>query len=106
LYNKPRTMNLKTTPFTDYESKKSYELSSFTELGLDINILNEITQYQKNPSGNFYKFGVIIDDNFNWYFNGVSVADSREKMREIYTAIVQVNSGTKNKPFIYKVKRV
>jgi hypothetical protein len=99
-------MNLKTTPFTDYESKKSYELSSFTELGLDINILNEITQYQKNPSGNFYKFGVIIDDNFNWYFNGVSVADSREKMREIYTAIVQVNSGTKNKPFIYKVKRV
>lgn len=106
MYNKPRTMNLKTTPFTDYESKKSYELSSFTELGLDINILNEITQYQKNPSGNFYKFGVIIDDNFNWYFNGVSVADSREKMREIYTAIVQVNSGTKNKPFIYKVKRV
>jgi hypothetical protein len=99
-------MNLKTTPFTDYESKKSYELSSFTELGIDINILNEITQYQKNPSGNFYKFGVIIDDNFNWYFNGVSVADSREKMREIYTAIVQVNSGTKNKPFIYKVKRV
>jgi len=106
LYNKPRTMNLKTTPFTDYESKKSYELSSFTELGIDINILNEITQYQKNPSGNFYKFGVIIDGNFNWYFNGVSVADSREKMREIYTAIVQVNSGTKNKPFIYKVKRV
>lgn len=106
MYNKPRKMNLKTTPFTDYESKKSYELSSFTELGIDINILNEITQYQKNPSGNFYKFGVIIDGNFNWYFNGVSVADSREKMREIYTAIVQVNSGTKNKPFIYKVKRV
>jgi hypothetical protein len=27
-------------------------------------------------------------------------------MREIYSAIVQVNSGTENKPFIYKVKRV
>ena len=73
---------------------------------MNINILNETTQYQKNPSWNFYKFGVIINDDFNWYFNGVSVADSREKMREIYSAIVQVNSGTENKPFIYKVKRV
>ena len=99
-------MNLKTTPFTDYESKKSYEISSFTELGMQINILNETTQYQKNPSGNFYKFGVIINNDFNWYFNGVSVADSREKMREIYSAILQVNLGTENKPFIYKVKRV
>lgn len=99
-------MNLKTTPFTDFENKKSYEISSFTELGININILNEISQYQKNPSGNFYKFGVIINNNFNWYFNGVSVADSREKMREIYTAILQVNSGTDKKPFIYKVKKV
>lgn len=99
-------MNLKTTPFTDYEKTKSYDMSSFTELGMDINILNENTQYQKNPSGNFYKFGVIIDNNFHWYFNSIPVADSRVKMREIYSAILQVNSGTENKPFIYKVKRV
>ena len=99
-------MNLKTTPFTDYETKKTYSISSFTELDMDINILNETTHYQKNPSGNFYKFGVIINDDYNWYFNGVSVADSREKMREIYSAILQVNLETENKPFIYKVKRV
>ena len=99
-------MNLKTTPFTDYENKKKYQMSSFQELGIDINILNEVTQYNKIPSGNFYKFGVIVDGVFNWYFNGIAVADSRQKMREIYSAILQVNAGTNNQPFIYKVKRI
>jgi hypothetical protein len=99
-------MNLKTTPFTEFENKKQYEMSSFQELGMDINILNELTQYNKIPSGNFYKFGVIIDEVFNWYFNGIAVADSRQKMREIYSAILQVNNGTENTPFIYKVKRL
>ena len=73
---------------------------------MNINILNEIIQYNKIPSGNFYKFGVIIDGIYNWYFNGIAVADSRQKMREIYSAILQVNSGTQNQPFIFKVKRV
>ena len=99
-------MNLKTTPFTEFENKNKYQMSSFQELGMDINILNELTQYNKIPSGNFYKFGVIIDEGFNWYFNGIAVADSRQKMREIYSAILQVNNGTENKPFIYKVKRL
>ena len=99
-------MNLKTTPFSDYEIKKNYNMSSFNELGMDINILNEVTQYNKIPSGNFYKFGVIINDQYNWYFNGIAVADSRQKMREIYSAILQVNNETQNQPFIYKVKRV
>lgn len=99
-------MNLKTTPFTDFESKKNYELSSFNELDMNINILNEVTQYHKIPSGNFYKFGVIINGVYNWYFNGVAVADSRQKMREYYSAILQLNLGTQNVPFIYKVKRV
>jgi hypothetical protein len=73
---------------------------------MDINILNELTQYNKIPSGNFYKFGVITNEVFNWYFNGIAVADSRQKMREIYSAILQVNNGTTNQPFIYKVKRL
>ena len=87
-------------------SKKNYQMSTFKELGMDINILNEVAQYHKIPSGNFYKFGVIIDDVFCWYFNGIAVADSREKMREIYSAILQVNQGSKNVPFIYKVKKI
>jgi hypothetical protein len=99
-------MNLKTTPFTDYENNKNYKMSNFNELNMDINILNEVAEYHKIPSGNFYKFGVVIDGVYNWYFNGIAVADSRQKMREIYSAILQVNAGKKNQPFIYKVKRV
>jgi hypothetical protein len=99
-------MNLKTIPFTILENKKNYQITTFKELGMDINILNEVAHYHKIPSGNFYKFGVIIDDVFNWYFNGIAVADSREKMREIYSAILQVNQGSKNVPFIYKVKKI
>jgi len=99
-------MNLKTIPFTILENKKNYQITTFKELGMDINILNEVAHYHKIPSGNFYKFGVIIDDVFNWYFNGIAVADSREKMREIYSAILQVNQGSKNMPFIYKVKKI
>jgi len=98
-------MNLKTIPFTDFEKKKKYSLSSFSELGMTINILNEVKEYHKIPSGNFYKFGVIINDQLNWYFEGVCVADSREKMREIYNAILHLNKDTANKPFIFKVKR-
>lgn len=98
-------MNLKTIPFTDFDKKKKYQISKFEELGMTINILNENTHYNKIPSGNFYKFGVIIDNNLHWYFNGIAVADSREKMREYYNAIIQVNNESKNIPFIYKVKR-
>lgn len=100
-------MNLKTTPFTELENKKQYVISSFDELGMEIKILNEVTQYNKIPSGNFYKFGVILENGqYNWYFEGIAVADSRNKMREIYSGILQVNSGTGNIPFIYKVKRL
>lgn len=103
---KPRKMNLKTTPFTELEFKKKYGISTFNELGMDINILNEVAEYSKIPSGNFYKFGVIINGEYNWYFEGIAVADNRNKMREIYGGILQVNSGTDNIPFIYKVKRL
>jgi len=98
-------MNLKTTPFSILEDKKNYRMSTFKELDITINILNEVSQYHKIPSGNFYKFGVIINGVRNWYFNGIAVADSRTKMREYYSAILQVNKDTKNTPFIYKVKR-
>jgi hypothetical protein len=98
-------MNLKTTPFSSFEDKKNYRMSTFKELDITINILNEVSQHHKIPSGNFYKFGVIINGVRNWYFNGIAVADSRTKMREYYSAILQVNKNTENIPFIYKVKR-
>jgi hypothetical protein len=98
-------MNLKTTQFSILENKKKYALSTFTEMGDSINILNEVTKYHKIPSGNFYKFGVVVDGNYYWYFNSTPVANDRTKMREIFTAILMVAKPNEI-PFIYKVKRL
>jgi hypothetical protein len=98
-------MNLKTTQFSILENKKKYALSTFAEMGVSINILNEVTKYHKIPSGNFYKFGVVVDGNYYWYFNNTPVANDRTKMREIFTAILMVAKPNEI-PFIYKVKRL
>jgi hypothetical protein len=98
-------MNLKLTEFSSIEKKKKYELSNFNELGVVIYILNEKTNFYKIPSGNFYKFGLYSNGNYFWYWFGQPVADSREKMREIYSALLQITKDNEI-PFIYKVKRV
>jgi hypothetical protein len=97
-------MNLKLTEFSDAENKKKYELSKFYEMDMPIHILNESTEFHKIPSGNFYKFGVYSNGSYFWYWFGNQVADSREKMREIYSALLQVKKSG-DIPFIYKVKR-
>lgn len=98
--------NLTTTPFSDLEKRKKYELITFAENGMSINILNEVAKYHKIPSGNFYKFGVVVNGEYFWYFNGTPVANERAKMREIFTALTMVLKDTSNVPFIYKVKRI
>lgn len=97
-------MNLSTTPFTKEEVKKELKLVKFNELGLDINFLNDADLQQKNPSGNNYKFGVIIGNQYFWYFNGKSVAKSRAKMREIWSALLDYHSNSNQTPFVFKSK--
>jgi hypothetical protein len=98
-------MNLKTTEFTKHEKEQKFNITSFTEMGMTIHILNEIDNYHKIPSGNLYKFGVYSKGKYYWYWFGQTVADNREKMREIYSALLQVRKDN-DVPFIYKVKRV
>ena len=105
-------MNLQTTPFSSFENKKTYELNTFEELGIKINVLNEVSSNgRKLPSGNLYKFGVVIDGKRFWYFNGEPVRTiqeqkvDRKKMREIYSALLEVNKNTNNIPFVFKVKK-
>jgi hypothetical protein len=54
---------------------------------------------------NLYKFGVYSKGKYYWYWFGQPVADNREKMREIYSALLQVKKDN-DIPFIYKIKRV
>ena len=105
-------MNLQTIPFSNFENKKTYELNAFEELGVKINVLNEVcTNGRKLPSGNLYKFGVLVDDKYFWYFNGEPVRTiqqqrvDRKKMREIYSALLEVNKKNNNTPFVFKVKK-
>lgn len=105
-------MNLQTTPFSIQEIKKTYEITTFKELGININVLNDTgTNGLKLSSGNCYKFGVIIKGKYFWYFNGDPVKKIQEqrvdrtKMREIYSILLEVNKDTSNIPFIFKVKR-
>ena len=98
-------MNLKTTEFTKQEKEQKFNLNSFVEMNITIHILNELDNYHKIPSGNLYKFGVYSNGKYYWYWFGQAVADSREKMREIYSALLQVKKENEI-PFIYKVKRV
>lgn len=105
-------MNLQTTPFSAQELKKTYEITTFEELGIKINVLNDVsTNGRKLPSGNCYKFGVIISGKYFWYFNGDPIKKIQEqrvdrtKMREIYSVLLEVNKNTENIPFTFKVKR-
>ena len=97
-------MNLKKLPFSDFENTKKYSKVSFIESELEITMLNIVSEKSKIPSGNFYKFGVIINEKFYWYFNGNAVANSRQQMIDIFRAILSVNKNPKSTPFIFKVK--
>ena len=105
-------MNLPTVPFSPYENKKTYEINSFEELGVKINVLNEVSlNGRKLPSGNLYKFGVLIRGKRFWYFNGEPVRTLEEQrvdrkiMREIYSILLEHNKDSNNIPFVFKVKK-
>jgi hypothetical protein len=97
-------MNLTTTPFTPFEEKKQYSLSTFIEMDIKINILNEDSKHYKIPSGSFYKFGVIRNGNYFWFFNSVPIANNRQQMRDFYLAICSVLKSNSDIPFVFKVK--
>lgn len=99
-------MNLTTTPFNSLEERKRYKITTFTELGLKINVLNEepLGNY-KIPSGSFYKFGVIRNGKYFWFFNSVPIANERQQMREFYSGICSVLKSNNDIPFVFKVKR-
>jgi len=105
-------MNLQTTPFSDFENTKTYSINSFEELGLKINVLNEVSpNHRKLPSGNLYKFGLKVDELYYWYFNAEPVRTlqeqkvDRKKMREIYAILLEINKSTNNIVFVFKIKK-
>ena len=104
LYKQETKMILTRTQFTETQSRNVIGIESFDELGLQINILVDKDSYSKVKSGNQYKFGVYSEGIYYWYFYGKSVANSRDKMRVIFTAILKSNENPSDVPFMYKAK--
>jgi len=105
-------MNLQTTPFSKKETNNKYQITTFEESGIKINVLTEInTIGRKLASGNCYKFGVVISGEYFWYFNGEPVKKIQEqrvdrtKMREIYSVLLELNKNTDNIPFTFKASK-
>jgi hypothetical protein len=86
-------MNLTTTPFDIKNLRKKHKLISFTENGVKINILCPINT--EINTGHRYMFGTYKDDKFYWFFNGKSIANSRQMMRDIFLEISE-NIDDKN----------
>jgi hypothetical protein len=74
-------MDLTTIPFDVKVLRKKCELVKFTESGVDLVILSPLNQLIN--SGHRYMFGTLKNNNYYWFFNGKSIAKSRQMMIDI-----------------------
>lgn len=99
------TLDLSVTPFSEYELRKKYLISTFMEDSIEITFMREdIAEYKIN-SGNKYKFGEIVNNNFYWYNQGNPIAFSREEMRNVFSALNDLKNNSQKIIFTYKIKR-
>jgi hypothetical protein len=80
-------MDLTTTPFDVKILRKKFKFLEFTESGIKINMLSPINS--EINSGHNYMFGTYKDNQFYWFFNGKSIAKSRQMMKDIYFEIIE-----------------
>jgi len=96
-------MNLK--PFSTRENKKTYKLTQFTEMDVNVTMLIEIDKdYTKH---HYFKFGVITsENNFYWFFEGSITLNDRKKAIEVFYQLQKYCSENNiGKPFLMKVKK-
>jgi hypothetical protein len=93
-------MDLTTTPFDIKLLRKKCDFIEFTENGIDLIMLSP--KNSEINSGHRYMFGTYKDNNFYWFFNGKSIADSRQMMRDIYFEISENILDKNQVVFAYK----
>ena len=93
-------MDLTTTPFDIRVLRKKCQFKKFTEDGVDITILSPIDSAIN--SGHRYMFGTFKDNQFYWFFNGKSIAKTRQMMRDIYYELTKNISDKNQVIFVYK----
>lgn len=93
-------MDLTTTPFDIKLLRKKCDFIEFNENGIDLIMLSP--KSSEINSGHRYMFGTYKDGKFYWLFNGKSIANSRQMMRDIYFEITKNMKNKNQKIFIYK----
>lgn len=78
--------NLELTPFSKEDKEQNFQLNTFVERGLVINML--APKKLKVQSGNLYKFGVLSNHKYYWFFKGKSLIKGRKKAIEVYKALL------------------
>jgi len=92
-------------PFTSQQNKKTYKWSSFSEMGVTINILSEVGK--NHTQKGYFKFGLKSpEDEMFWFFNSAATLNDRMQMIEVFKQLLlychQNKIGT---PFVMKVQR-
>lgn len=93
-------MDLTTTPFDIKVLRKKCKFIEFAENGIDIVMLSPANS--EINSGHRYMFGTYKDQKFYWFFNGKSIANSRQMMRDIYFEITENISDKNQTIFAFK----
>jgi hypothetical protein len=98
--NNLATMDLTTTPFDISILRKKCEFIEFTENKIKLVVLMPSNQFIN--SGHRYMFGAYKDGDYYWFFNGKSIAESRQMMRDIYFEITENISDKNQTIFTFK----
>jgi hypothetical protein len=93
-------MNLTTTLFDIRSLRKKHAFLSFEENGISLTFLSPLNS--EINTGHKYMFGTYKDEKFYWFFNGKSIANSRQMMRDIFLEISENISDKNQTIFIYK----
>ena len=102
----PMPVLLELTPFSKSENKAEWEMSEFTECGINLRFLSEKSKREKPSNGNLYAFGIVSDAGQRfWFFKGLDVAGSRDEARQVFLGLCGRQHSVQGKVFIYKVKR-
>lgn len=93
-------MDLTTTLFDIKVFRKPMTFVEFTESEIEIIMLSPVDG--EINSGHRYMFGTFYDNKFYWFFNGKSIANSRQMMKDVYAEISNQFKGKNHKIFTFK----
>lgn len=97
-------LHFETTPFSDAELKKDYQLVKFKERGYPMAILVDKNSLKSKSLKTNYKFGIKDNSNvYHWFFFGKIAQTNRVDALATYIALLKYcEVNDLGEPFAYK----